>query len=77
VSFLRELICRRTKRKAPVDDTRHLIAEAEQVKAQLSRLSRELADYVADLRALTNTLAVQHEGNPPPHGRAQAQGRPT
>jgi hypothetical protein len=74
---LREWICRAQQRKAPVDDTKQIIAEAEQVKAQLKRLSGELADYVADLRALTLTLAVQHEGKPPPHGRAQAPGRPT
>jgi hypothetical protein len=55
-----------------MDETRKVIADTELVKLQLRRVTSELDDYVADLRALTLTLAVQHEGKPPPHGRAQA-----
>ena len=59
-------LCR--TRKARVDDTKQVIAETEVVKAQLLRLTAELADYVADLRALTTTVALRRsktEGTSP------------
>lgn len=41
-----------------MEETRRVIAEAEAAKDQLRRVTAELAEYVADLRALTLTLAA-------------------
>jgi signal transduction histidine kinase len=52
----------RFRREAYVDETRAVIAETEETKAQLRRLTEQLSEYVTDLRALTRAKRTQEEG---------------
>jgi hypothetical protein len=57
---LLDRLCR--VRRANVDDTRAVIAETEETKAQLRKLTVQLSEYVADLRALTRSVRTNEEG---------------